>query len=74
MTIEALMQRRERGTAALNKLTVWRRLSEVSNDQLSEVGARLRKLKPEIARAWYADEVSSLMLLHERTHALGSVS
>jgi hypothetical protein len=60
-TVEALMLGlRERGTAALSEAKVQRRLFELSDQQVIEVGNRLQKLKPEIARAWTAAEVQAL--------------
>lgn len=60
-TVEALMYSlRERGTKALEESATKRRLSELSDDQVIEVGNRLQKLKPEIARAWNAAEVEIL--------------
>jgi hypothetical protein len=59
--VEALMYGlRARGTAALEEPAVRRRLSELSKQQLAEVGDRLMRLKPKIARAWSPDEVKAL--------------
>jgi hypothetical protein len=61
-TIEALMLGlRERGTSALRELKLRGRLAQLSEMQLVEVGDRLQKLKPEIARAWSADEIGTLV-------------
>jgi hypothetical protein len=61
-TIEALMfSLRERGVRALDEPDTRRRLSELSDDQLAEVGTRLQRLKPEIARAWSDDEIKILV-------------
>jgi hypothetical protein len=61
-TVEALMLGlRERGVQALKVPAVKQRLSELSDDQIIEVGNRLQRLKPEIARAWTADEVKQLL-------------
>jgi hypothetical protein len=58
VTVEALMfSLRERGTKALEEPSTKRRLSELDDQQVIEVGDRLQKLKPEIARAWSSDEV-----------------
>jgi hypothetical protein len=66
-TVEALMYSlRERGVKALDEAGACRRLAELSDEQTIEVGRRLRKLKPEIARPWTADEVSILMQTCER--------
>jgi hypothetical protein len=65
-TVEALMYSlRGRGTAALKEPATRRRLGELSDNQLTEVGTRLQRLKPEIARAWTAGEVETLMKLRE---------
>ena len=61
-TVEALMYSlRERGLAALKEASVQRRLAALSEAQLHEVAQRLERLKPEIARAWTADEVVRLV-------------
>jgi hypothetical protein len=60
-TIESLMYSlRSRGVEALNETDTKRRLSELSDQQVIEVGNRLQKLKLEIARAWSAAEVQAL--------------
>ena len=59
--VEALMYSlREKGTKALDEPATKRRLSELSDQQVIEVGDRLQKLKPEIARAWSATEAQVL--------------
>ena len=61
-TVEALMYSlRERGTKALEEPATRRRLSELSEEQVIEVGDRLLRLKPGIARPWTATEVEQLM-------------
>ncbi len=66
-TVFALMQGLcERDVKALDEPDTRRRLSELSDDQLVEVGTRLRKLKPEIARPWTTDDVSILIQTSER--------
>ena len=61
-TVEALMYSlRERGTKALEEASTRRRLSELSDQQVIEVGDRLQKLKSEIARAWSTEEVKLLL-------------
>jgi hypothetical protein len=63
VTVEALMfSLRERGTKALEESATKRRLSELSDQQVVEVGDRLQKLKPEIARAWSSIEEVKLLL------------
>jgi hypothetical protein len=60
-TVEALMYSlRSHGTKALQQLAVQRRLSELSEDQIIDVGNRLQRLPPEIACAWTATEVETL--------------
>lgn len=60
-TVEALMWcLRERGTRALEESKNMRRLSELSDQQVIEVGNRLQRLKPEIARKWTREEVETL--------------
>jgi hypothetical protein len=62
VTVVALMYGlRSRGTKALDESDTRRRLFELSNQQVIEVGDRLQKLKPEIARAWTAEEVKALL-------------
>jgi transposase len=64
-TVGALMYSlRERGTAALREPATRRRLHELNDDQLVQVGGRLQRLKPKIARAWTASEVEILIKLH----------
>jgi hypothetical protein len=65
-TVETLMfSLRERGARALDEPDTRRWLAELSDEQVIEVGIRLQRLKPEIARAWPADEIESLMQLRE---------
>jgi hypothetical protein len=69
-TVEALMYSlRERGTKALDEPDTKRRIGELSEEQLHEVGGRLQRLKPEIARAWTPDEVRSLLTAWMKCHA-----
>jgi hypothetical protein len=66
-TIEAVMVAvRERGTAALEEPAIQRCLAQLNDEQIIEVGARLRRLKAEIAPAWTADQVASLIQTRER--------
>jgi len=63
-TVEALMYSlRECGVKALEEPATRRRLSNLSDQQVIEVGNRLQKLKPEIACAWSAEEVEALFKL-----------
>jgi hypothetical protein len=66
-TVEALIYfLRERGVKALAEPPTQRRLSELTDAQMIEVGERLRRLKPRIASAWSADEVATLIQFRER--------
>ena len=66
-TVEALMYSlRERGTKALQEPATKRRLSELSDGQVIEVGNRLQRLKPHIAREWSAEEVGTLFQARTR--------
>jgi transposase len=61
-TVEALLYSlRQRGVWALTEPATKRRLSELSEEQVIEVGDRLQKLKPHIAKAWTADELKALL-------------
>jgi hypothetical protein len=61
-TVEALMYSlRSRGTAALLEPDCRRRLSELSAEQTRAVAVRLQNLKPHIAPAWDADQISALL-------------
>jgi hypothetical protein len=64
-TLEALMFSLRSGVSALKEPDTRRRLAELSDEQVLEVGGRLQRLKPEIARAWTADELEALMQLRE---------
>jgi hypothetical protein len=60
-TVEALMHSlRKRGTKAFEEPAARRRLFDLSDQQIVEVGNRLQRLRPEIARAWKAAEVEVL--------------
>jgi hypothetical protein len=66
-TVEALMLGlRSRGVCALVETDTRRRLAELSDEQLLEVGVRLRRLNPEIAAPWTADQVLILLRSRER--------
>jgi len=61
-TVEALMYSlRTRGVAALKEAPAQRRLGQCSEQQLCEISARLRKLKPHVAKAWTSGEVDQLL-------------
>jgi hypothetical protein len=61
-TVEALMYSlRERGLSALREANTQRRLAQLNDEQLIQIGNRLQRLKPEIARPWTPDEIKELM-------------
>jgi hypothetical protein len=64
-TVEALMFQLRGGVSALKEPDVRRRLSQLSDDQLVEVGAKLLRRGPEIGGAWTANETQTLMQLRE---------
>jgi hypothetical protein len=67
-TVEALMYSlRERGTNALDEPDTQRRIGELSEEQLHEVGARLQALK--IVRAWLAEDIERLVEAWVAHHA-----
>jgi len=57
---------RERGTKALKERATKRRLFELDDSQVVEVGNRLQRLRPEIARAWNAAEVETLFQVRSK--------
>jgi transposase len=60
-TIDALtFDLRERGTEALADPKQGR-IFQLGDEQITEVAARLRQLKPHIAKAWTADEAQQLI-------------
>ena len=68
-TVEALMYSlRSRGTKALQEPATQRRLFALSDDQVIEVGNRLQRLKPHIARAWSVQEVEALFQARTREY------
>jgi hypothetical protein len=68
--VEALMYSlRERGTKALDEPNTRRRIGELSEEQLHELGARLQALKPHIAKAWTDEEVARLAETWVACHA-----
>jgi hypothetical protein len=64
-TLEALAFQLRAGVGVLKERDVRRRLSELSDKQLLEIVARVRRHKPEIAPIWSDDDVSTLMQLRE---------
>lgn len=64
-TVEALTFQLRSGVSALKEPETRRRLSELTDQQLIEVVARLQRLKPEIAPAWSDDAVETLLRLRE---------
>jgi hypothetical protein len=62
--VEALVYSlRERGIPALEEPDTQHRLTQLSEDQFVEVGDRLQKLKPHIARAWSDQEIAALIIV-----------
>jgi hypothetical protein len=64
-TVEALMFSLRSGVGTLKEPGTRRRLSDLSDEQLIEVCARVQRFKPEIAPAWSDDDVDTLMRLRE---------
>jgi hypothetical protein len=64
-TLEALAFQLRAGVSVLKERDARRRLSELSDEQLVEIVARVQRHKPEIAPAWSDDDVSTLMKLRE---------
>ena len=64
MTVEALMYSlRERGTKALEERDTLRRVAQLNDQQMIEVGERLHNLNPHVGRSpWSLDEVKQLFL------------
>ena len=66
-TVEALMHSlRERRLAALTEPDTRRRLADLSDEQVIEVGGRLQQLKPHIARAWSDQEIAELFITRKK--------
>jgi hypothetical protein len=69
-TIDALLYSlRQRGTAALSEPDTQRRIGELSEEQIHDVGSRLQRLKPEIAKAWTAEDIGRLVEAWAVCHA-----
>jgi hypothetical protein len=60
-TIDALMYSLRRGPGALSDRFTMSRASELSEQQLVDVAARVQKFKPHIAPAWAPDQVEILI-------------
>lgn len=67
-TVEALVYQLRRGGTGLSNLKARQRLSELSEQQLHEVSARLQEFMPHIARAWSPPEVELLVQLWSDLH------
>ena len=67
-TVEALVYQLRRGGTGLSNLKGRQRLSELSEQQLHELSARLQKFMPHIARAWSPSEVELLVELWSDLH------
>jgi hypothetical protein len=80
-TVEALVYGLSiRNTAALREPEVQRRLAQLSDEQLYEVGDRLQRLDPKVmrlraptARPWMRDEIQELLEVRSPTKP-GAVS
>jgi hypothetical protein len=68
-TVDALLFSLRAGVAALGKPETQRRIGELSEEQLHEVGGRLQRLKPEIARAWTVADIERLVETWGACHA-----
>jgi hypothetical protein len=66
--VEALVYQLRRGGTGLSNLKARQRLSELSEQQLHEVSARLQKFMQHIARAWSPSEVELLVQLWSDLH------
>jgi hypothetical protein len=64
-TVEALAFSLRSGVGALKEPATRRRLLGLSDRQLLEVCARVRRYKPEIAPIWSDDDVNTMMRLRE---------
>jgi hypothetical protein len=64
-TVEALAYQLRAGVGVLKEASVRRRLSELSDQQLLEIVARVRRHTPEIAPIWSDADVDILMQLRE---------
>jgi hypothetical protein len=62
-TLEALAFQLRAGVGVLKERDARRRLSELSDQQLIEICARVQRHKPEIAPVWSDDDVNTLMQL-----------
>jgi hypothetical protein len=69
-TVDALIYSlRQRGTATLSEPDTQRRIAELSEEQLHDVGSRLQRLKPEIAKPWTAEDIERLVEAWAVRHA-----
>jgi hypothetical protein len=60
-TVEALMFELRRGLGAIKHPDNQRRLSELNDEQMREVAARVQKFMPHIAPAWKSADVEALI-------------
>jgi hypothetical protein len=63
LSVEALTYSLRNGTEALMAPDTKQRLSELSEDQLREVCARLQNFKPNIAPVWTPEQVEALVII-----------
>ena len=67
-TVAALLYSlRQRGTGALSEPDTQRRIAELSEEQLHDVGSHLQRLK--ITKAWTAEDVGRLVEAWAVRHA-----
>jgi hypothetical protein len=67
-TVEALMFSLRSGVDALREPSTLRRLARLSKAQAREVAERVRRFKPNIARAWDLDAVEALLKIWSLRH------
>jgi hypothetical protein len=67
-TVEALVYQLRGGGTELSNPKAQQRLSELSEQQLHDVSARLQKFMPHIARPWSSSEVELLVQLWSELH------
>ncbi len=69
-TVEALMFALRDGLAALEHPDNQRRLSELNDEQMKEVAARVQKFMPRIGPAWKPADVQALLSLWNKLRCL----
>lgn len=66
--VDALVCQLRKGGGVLSEGSARRRLSELSEQQLHQVSARLQKFEPHVVRAWRPAEVALLVELWSHLH------